>query len=113
MNLEQSIEHLASALELIASKLGAAVPATPAETPTPKTKKVSAAPALAPEPAPVVSATTVTIEQVRAVGQKVVAAGKQAEMKAIFVAAGAEKLSLIAADKYPEVLKSLEKLLTA
>lgn len=127
--IEQSIERLAAAVELLASKLGAAVPAAPAvqaiEVVPPtepkkakKEKPVEAAPApVADKPAPAPTtdkpAPLVTIEDLRLLGQKCIAAGKREEMKAIVAKTGAEKLSAIDPANYSEVAKAFNALLPA
>ena len=115
MSLEQSFDRIATALELIAQKLGSAPAAEPSQ------KKQKAAPAADPapvtptppppaaEPTPAPTA-PVTIEQIRAVGQKLITLGKKKEMDACFAKAGG-KLTTLPVTVYADVLKALNELL--
>ena len=125
--IEQSIERLAAAVELLASKLGAAVPAAPAVpapvaeaapveiVPPTEPKKAKKEKSVEPAPAPAADkpAPPVTIEDLRLLGQKCIAAGKREEMKAIVAKTGAEKLSAIDPANYSEVAKAFNALLPA
>lgn len=78
----------------------------PAESPAPEEPKATAEPAATPAtedettPAP-------TKTDVRAVALKLSKAGKSAVLKEIFAKFGAEKLSDIKEDQYPELMKEL------
>lgn len=78
----------------------------PAESPAPEEPKATAEPAATPTaedettPAP-------TKTDVRAVALKLSKAGKSAVLKEIFAKFGAEKLSDIKEDQYPELMKEL------
>jgi len=120
MSLEQSFDRIATALELIAQKLGSAPAAEPSQKkqkPAPAadpasvtvTQPVLPPPTPAPEPTPAIA--TVTIEQIRAVGQKLITMGKKKEMDACFAKAGG-KLTTLPVTVYPDVLKALNELLT-
>jgi hypothetical protein len=121
MSLESEIARIATALEVIAQKLGTAAPASESTkkskataAPAPEPVSTVTQPALppptpAPEPTPAIA--TVTIEQIRAVGMKVIALGKKTEMDAVFAKAGG-KLTTLPATIYPDVLKALNELLT-
>ena len=74
-----------------------------------KEKPVEAAPA--PEPAADKPAPPVTIEDLRLLGQKCIAAGTREEMKAIVAETGAEKLSAIDPANYSEVAKAFGALI--
>lgn len=132
--LEQLLTDLIAALNANTAALkGAAVaPATVTEPEKPKKpKKAEAAPA-AVEPAPAAeptpqaepekpsAATTAeveivnpTIEDLRAVGGKLVAAGRGDDLKAVLAEFGANKLSAVPADKFPEALAKLTAKLNA
>ena len=116
MSLEQSFDRIATALELIAQKLGSAPAAEPSQkkqkaapAADPASVTVTFTPPLAAEPTPAPAA-PVTIEQIRAVGQKLITLGKKTEMGAVFTNAGG-KLTTLPVTVYPDVLKALNELL--
>lgn len=77
----------------------------PAESPAPVEPKATAEPAATPAPEATTPAPTKT--DVRAVALKLSKAGKSAVLKEIFAKFGAEKLSDIKEDQYPELMKEL------
>lgn len=111
--IENTLERIAVALETIATKLGAAAPAAPVaatvEEPKTRTRKPKDETPATPAAVEVV-APAVTIEDVRAVGNKLIALNKVEDINKILAAAGG-KLTTLKADQYPAVLKSFQELL--
>ena len=119
--IEATMIRIAVALETIATKFGAAAPAAPVAATVEETKtrtrkpkdETPATPAAVEVVAPAaveVVAPAVTIEDVRAVGNKLIAMNKVDDINKILAAAGG-KLTTLKAEQYPAVLKSFQELL--
>lgn len=108
LDVVSDLRSLADSLQAVADAMTQSEPE--AEAPTAGMKKKADSKKVEPDPSPVLEEKPLTLEKVRAVLAEKSRAGHTAEVRALLIKHGADKLSEIDSAEYPALLADVEVL---